>query len=148
MPTGGCLCGEIRYEFEGEPLKILTCHCAQCHKSTSTMFSTGIFLLDKQFKLLAASSSSSSLEPATPQTFSYPQTSDGSLQILHFCPVCSTTVWRTGAADKYAGMLSVQLGTLDDPEVRDKLAPSVEYYASLRTKWVPPIEKTEQAEGC
>ncbi|KIW13418.1 hypothetical protein PV08_08606 [Exophiala spinifera] len=142
MPTGACLCGKIRYEFEGEPLKILTCHCAQCHKSTSTMFSTGIFLLDTQFKLLAPS------EPTMLRTYSYPQTSDGSLQTLHFCGVCSTTVWRTGAADKYAGMLSVQLGTLDEPQVRNQLTPSVEYYASLRTKWVSPIEKTEQAEGC
>ncbi|OQV01712.1 hypothetical protein CLAIMM_07014 [Cladophialophora immunda] len=142
MPSGGCLCGKIRYEYEGEPLKILTCHCGQCHKSTSTMFSTGIFLLDKQFKLLSAS------DPTTHQTYSYPQTSDGSIQTLHFCGVCSTTVWRTGAADKYAGMLSLQLGTLDDPHVRDQLAPSVEYYASLRTKWVPKIDETEQAEGC
>ncbi|OAL32260.1 hypothetical protein AYO22_00282 [Fonsecaea multimorphosa] len=109
------------------------------------MFSTGIFLLDKQFKLLLPSSDS---ESATLQTYSYPQTSDGSIQTLHFCNVCSTTVWRTGAADKYAGMLSLQLGTLDDQQVRNQLAPSVEYYASLRTKWVPEINGTEQAEGC
>ncbi|KIW83855.1 hypothetical protein Z517_03101 [Fonsecaea pedrosoi CBS 271.37] len=133
MPSsGGCLYGKIRYSYEGEPLKI-------CHKATSSAFSTGVFLLDAQFTLLS--------DPTVVQTYPYPQTSDASIQTLHFCPVCSTVVWRTGAADKYAGVLSVQFGTLDDPGVRDRLRPSVEHYVSMRTEWVSKIQSAEQEEG-
>lgn len=27
---GGCYCGELRYEAEGEPLAKAQCHCRQC----------------------------------------------------------------------------------------------------------------------
>ena len=32
--TGGCLCGEVRYEAVGEPMAIAYCHCASCRKHT------------------------------------------------------------------------------------------------------------------
>ena len=28
--TGGCYCGEIRYESKGEPQAMLQCHCREC----------------------------------------------------------------------------------------------------------------------
>ena len=29
---GGCLCGEIQYEIQGEPRDIVNCHCSKCRK--------------------------------------------------------------------------------------------------------------------
>ena len=34
--TGRCLCGDIRYEYRGAPLKILHCHCESCRRHTSS----------------------------------------------------------------------------------------------------------------
>jgi hypothetical protein len=31
---GGCLCGAVRYETEGELRKVVACHCTQCRKQS------------------------------------------------------------------------------------------------------------------
>jgi len=33
MLTGGCLCGGVRYEYDGDITEISMCHCAQCRKA-------------------------------------------------------------------------------------------------------------------
>lgn len=30
--TGGCYCGDVRYEVEGDPLAKLQCHCRECQR--------------------------------------------------------------------------------------------------------------------
>jgi hypothetical protein len=30
MQEGGCQCGEIRYESEGQPIALYICHCREC----------------------------------------------------------------------------------------------------------------------
>jgi hypothetical protein len=36
--TGGCLCGSLRYEAEGEPLFTGHCYCADCRKASGSGF--------------------------------------------------------------------------------------------------------------
>jgi len=36
--TGGCQCGQIRYELQAEPLTIYACHCSECQKQSSSAF--------------------------------------------------------------------------------------------------------------
>ena len=36
--TGGCLCGAVRYESEGDPLFSLQCHCRDCQRSSGTAY--------------------------------------------------------------------------------------------------------------
>lgn len=33
---GGCLCGSVRYEINGEAAKFYHCHCQRCRKATGT----------------------------------------------------------------------------------------------------------------
>ena len=37
--TGGCNCGQVRYELQGEPLRAGLCHCETCRKFTGVAFS-------------------------------------------------------------------------------------------------------------
>ena len=32
--TGGCLCGQVRYETRGEVRPVIACHCTQCRKTS------------------------------------------------------------------------------------------------------------------
>jgi hypothetical protein len=36
--TGGCLCGALRYEAEGEPQFAGLCYCADCRKASGSGF--------------------------------------------------------------------------------------------------------------
>jgi hypothetical protein len=36
--AGGCLCGELRYQAEGEPLYAGLCYCADCQKASGSAF--------------------------------------------------------------------------------------------------------------
>jgi hypothetical protein len=33
MLKGSCLCGQVRYEYDGEITEISICHCQQCRKA-------------------------------------------------------------------------------------------------------------------
>jgi hypothetical protein len=35
--TGGCLCGEVRYEFSGPKLDQLIYHCRMCQKASGPL---------------------------------------------------------------------------------------------------------------
>jgi hypothetical protein len=36
--TGGCQCGQVRYEIHAEPLTLYLCHCKECQKQSSSAF--------------------------------------------------------------------------------------------------------------
>ncbi len=37
---GGCLCGAVRYQADGEPFRIGICHCADCRKESGSSFTS------------------------------------------------------------------------------------------------------------
>lgn len=53
MVQGGCLCGGVRFEIEGELAPIQICHCSQCRKAQGTPFVTNIPVDETRFRLLA-----------------------------------------------------------------------------------------------
>ena len=40
--TGGCLCGNVRYETNAEPLWVCHCHCNRCRKHTGSPIATWV----------------------------------------------------------------------------------------------------------
>jgi hypothetical protein len=41
---GSCLCGSVRYEISGEPVKFYHCHCSRCRKATGTGHASNLLL--------------------------------------------------------------------------------------------------------
>lgn len=95
--TGRCLCGDIRYEYRGAPVKILHCHCESCRRHTSSPVATFVCVPQESFRWLAG----------TPVTY---ESSPG---------VMRTHCGRCGAPMTYASARNTQvdlyIGTLDDP---------------------------------
>ena len=42
MRSGGCLCGGVRYEVEGDLAPIQLCHCGQCRKAQGGAFGANV----------------------------------------------------------------------------------------------------------
>lgn len=99
--TGGCYCGEIRYEATGEPKGVLQCHCRECQYITGG-YPNAIQVYDE---------AEFAFTKGTPKTFAR---SDLERPVTRlFCPTCGTAIaTRTPARP---GAIVVKIGTLDDP---------------------------------
>ena len=53
--VGQCLCGDIRWEFDGEPYCAYNCHCKMCRKAHGAAFGTYWFLKKDKFRWLNGS---------------------------------------------------------------------------------------------
>ncbi|MBJ7536179.1 GFA family protein [Marinomonas transparens] len=41
--TGSCLCGDVRFELEGEFKKFFLCHCSRCQKTSGSAHCANLF---------------------------------------------------------------------------------------------------------
>jgi len=48
--SGSCLCGAVRYEFEGEPRIVVKCHCSACRKATGSTVATWMLVPLDRFR--------------------------------------------------------------------------------------------------
>jgi hypothetical protein len=119
--TGGCLCGQLRYAFEGEPAFIGKCYCLDCHKESGTGHITFV-------------SVPASALTVTGESRSYTRVaSSGSDTIRTFCPHCGTTVF--GHPTSLGDVRVLRAGTLDDPS---GLVPTLAIYGSRAPSWDRP----------
>lgn len=99
--TGGCLCGAIRYEIDGEPFRIANCHCDDCRKATGSAYATNLFFKEEQIKILQG----------TPKKFEHLADSHNTM-IKEFCSDCGSQVFGSGA--NRPGVKNVKVGSIDD----------------------------------
>ena len=53
IKTGGCLCGETRYQITAEPFRSSVCHCRYCQLRTGSAFGVSIYFQDDEVTLLS-----------------------------------------------------------------------------------------------
>jgi hypothetical protein len=99
--TGGCLCGAIRYEIDGEPFRIANCHCDDCRKATGSAYATNLFFKEEQIKILQG----------TPKKFEHLADSHNTM-IKEFCSDCGSQVFGSGA--NRPGVKNIKVGSIDD----------------------------------
>ena len=98
--TGGCHCGAVRYEAEGEAITHALCHCKDCRRHAGapmvgwTMYKEGAV-----------------------------KVTNGTLKVYHssehgrrhFCGNCGTGLFYTNT-EVLPGIIDIQSGTYDDPD--------------------------------
>jgi len=100
---GGCYCGEIRYEAEGEPIMKGECHCRECQYITGGQANDFIAMPAEGFRYTKG----------RPKQFK--RTDIEFAATREFCPNCGThLVTRSPAMPQ--GVI-VKVGSLDDPSV-------------------------------
>ena len=98
--TGGCQCGQLRYELKNEPLGAYCCHCTQCQRQSGSAFGESLIVARGDWQVTQGEVSTWSRT-----------TERGSVTICHFCAECGTRVMheRQGNAQR----VIVKPGTLD-----------------------------------
>ena len=100
---GGCYCGSIRYQAEGDTLFKGQCHCRECQ-----YISGGSPVLVMVMPEAGFSWTSGSPKGFTRSDIEKPVTRE-------FCPECGTHL--TTRAPGMPGAVMLKVGTLDDPSV-------------------------------
>ena len=56
MIEGSCLCGGVRYRYDGEIGEISLCHCSQCRKAHGSAFAAVSPVAAARFRIVAGES--------------------------------------------------------------------------------------------
>lgn len=112
---GGCLCGDIRYESDAEPLKIGYCHCTMCQKSLGNIFGTSAFFKHEGFRF----------NQGEPRRYASSES-----VIRAFCGRCGSPIYYQ---HEDCGHIAIWLGTLDSPE---RFKPQFHWFSDTRLSWV------------
>lgn len=98
---GGCLCRQVRYRVESEPLAALACHCRDCQYVSGGAEANVVVVP------MAALQKS-----GTEQVYRSTATS-GTAVWRAFCSTCGTPLFAGNA--RHPDVIAIKAGTLDDP---------------------------------
>lgn len=99
--SGGCNCGRIRYQFEGEPQAVVACHCLNCQRQGGAAFSINLLLPDDRLAITGDL-----------KVYTDGDTESGKPVYRHFCPDCGSPI--ISRSDQVPGLSIVKAGTLDE----------------------------------
>ena len=122
MITGGCHCGAIRYQAEGEAVVHALCHCSDCRRHAGApmvgwaMYGQAAVKVTKGRPKVYASSEHGR---------------------RHFCAACGTGLFYENA-EMLAGLIDIQSCTYDDP---DAVPPEAHIQVAERIKWMARVHE-------
>ena len=117
--TGGCLCGQVRYEARGEPGGMGFCYCADCRKASGSGF----------IPFMGFPASVLTITGRTHQFHS--PALGGSTATRNSCPDCGGLVFGGihGVHDSH----TIYAGSLDDPS---QFRPTLAIFVRDKPDWV------------
>jgi hypothetical protein len=132
---GGCYCGAVRFQAEGDPLFKGQCHCRECQYFTGGHPNVIIAMPESGFSV-----EKGSLKPFKRSDLENGVTRD-------FCAECGTAI--ASRPPSVPGAVLIKIGTLDDQSVFEK--PDMVIYTCDKQSYhhlpegVPSFEKTPNA---
>ena len=128
--TGGCLCGAIRYEVRGDPVRVANCHCDDCRRATGASFATNVFVKEDDLVILKG----------TPRRFQH-KADSGNIMTKEFCPDCGSQLFGSGSGSP--GIKHVKVGTIDDAS---GIKPAIDVFVSKKLPFTRLPDDTEHFE--
>lgn len=125
--TGGCSCGEIRYEVAAFPLLLYTCSCTDCQTSSGSAFALNMPVATNAFRITRGALKGWRHQSPT-----------GADVTSWFCGECGARVYgeRQGRPDS----MNLRAGTLDDTKW---LTPVAHMFTQSAQGWVAPAPGAE-----
>ena len=116
--SGRCLCGEIIYSVDSEPLFSGNCHCKDCQRSSGSAYVPALVFLEKDVSIGG-------------QAKYFESASDsGSIHTRGFCSNCGSQLFAKFSA--MPGLLGIKAGTLDHSS---HYVPKLDFYVASATPW-------------
>ncbi|MFS8183178.1 GFA family protein [Pseudovibrio denitrificans] len=126
--TGGCACGEVRYEADGEIEFSFNCHCRKCQQATGTGHSSAFAVATNQVQFQG-------------EIREYKASSDnGAATYSGFCPTCGSPL--TSRTERFPDRIYIHAATLDDPS---RFSPAFTVFEEAAQPWDPPMKELEAA---
>lgn len=116
--VGGCLCGQVRYEIDAEPVVSLQCQCRNCQKRSGTGHTSFMAFPKAAVKLTG------------PLKYHAVKADSGHMASVGFCTECGSQVCgsSTGAPE----LVPIMAGSLDDPNL---FSPQMVLFAMRASAW-------------
>lgn len=119
---GGCLCGAVRFEVEGEFERFFLCHCEHCRKDTGSAHAANLFSATAKLAWRKGE--------ADVRTYNLP----GTRHAKSFCITCGSALPRLHAGST---SLIVPAGSLETPVT---LRPDAHIFVASRADWDRELE--------
>jgi len=125
--TGGCFCGNVRYEITGRPFYSTICHCRDCRRASAAPLVACFSVKRKEFELTRG----------TPKSFA-----SSAWGTRTFCPECGTqlTFAHSGLPDE----IDVTTCSLDAPE---SVPPTDHVRTSSKLSWIQLADELPKHSG-
>ena len=129
---GACHCGNIRFEAEIDPERVVICNCTDCQVLSGSAYRVSVPAPAGTFKLLAG-------KPSI-----YVKTAESGAKRAHsFCPGCGTPMFATALVDA-PPQYTLRVGTLRQ---KAQLAPRRQIWTRSAPAWsrdvrgIPGLER-------
>ena len=132
LRTGGCQCGQVRYEVEGPDLALLMCYCTECQKMSTGFATYSLVVPRESFHI-----KSGALKHWERRADS------GARNICHFCPDCGVRIFHENPEKHH---IRLKAGNLDDAR---QLQPEAHVWTRSAPAWVkfPPGSLTYETQA-
>ena len=128
--TGGCLCRQVRFEINAEPIAMRLCWCRDCQYLAAGSATVNVVFPSQALKF-------------TGELTDYQSVADsGNRMHRRFCPKCGTPVFS--AAESRPHLIIVRNGVLDDTAL---LTPSATIWTRSAPEWAWIDETLPAHEG-
>lgn len=115
--TGGCLCGDVRFEVHGASRFCAHCHCQNCRRAHGAAFVTWVGYAEPQLKIVAGED----------RLVRYRTDTDATRT---FCGRCGTTLFYAGP--RWAGEVHIARAHIDGAIDRE---PAAHVYVDHAADW-------------
>ena len=98
--TGGCLCGQYKFETELDPMLIIQCNCSKCRKLSGS-YQIGCLYSEDEIQ-----------ESGETAIYEF-EGGSGFVNTVHFCTNCHVRCKTHPAKEVMDGMVGIPLGIFD-----------------------------------
>lgn len=126
--SGSCLCGEVRFEIEGDFEQFYLCHCEHCRKDTGSAHAANLFSSSARLKWISGEDKITQFNlPATRHSKS-------------FCRICGSAV---PMLQMDGALLVVPAGSLNS---QIRIRPNAHIFVASRAGWDEALEQVPRAD--